>query len=178
MPAHATRDIDLTWVGQQRPDGPVLWEALKALDATFVVNQERSFQARNRDAKEIELLVGLERLERLERAGAVVGEPLHPLPLPEQDWLYRGRPLRRIVCGLDARPAPLLVPDPRWFALHKRWLSDKPGRDPLKRPKDRNQAEGVWAAVRERMPHYPLDEHFTADLPELLQPVYAQLAAS
>ena len=169
-PAHATRDIDLTWVAEQRPEGPVLWEALKALDDTFAINQERTFQARNRDAKEIELLVGPERV------AAVVGEPMHPVPLPEQDWLYRGRPLRRIVCGLDAGPASLVVPDPRWFALHKRWLSDKPGRDPLKRPKDRNQAEMVWAAVRKRMPHYRIDEQFRAELPELLQPVFAQLS--
>lgn len=54
QPAHATRDIDLTWVAQQRPDGPVLLEALKALDDTFVVNQERSFQACNRDGREVE----------------------------------------------------------------------------------------------------------------------------
>lgn len=169
-PAHATRDIDLTWVAKQPPDGPVLWEALKALDDTFVVNQERRFQARNRDAKEIELLVGLE------HAGSVTGEPLQPVPLLEQDWLYRGKPLRRIVCGLDARPAPLVVPDPRWFALHKRWLSDKRGRDPLKRPKDRHQAEMVWAAVSGRMPHYPLNEHFRAEVPDILQPVFEQLS--
>jgi hypothetical protein len=171
-PAHATRDIDLTWVAEQAPDGAVLWETLRSIDDTFVVNQERSFQARNRDAREIELLVGPE------RAASVAGEPLRPIPLPEQDWLYRGRPLRRIVTGLDARPAPLVVPDPRWFALHKRWLSDKPGRDALKRPKDRHQAEMVWTVVRERMPHYPVDEPFRAELPAVLQPVYAQLCAT
>ncbi len=168
-PAHATRDIDLTWVAQHPPEGPVLWEALHTLDDTFVVNQERTFQARNRDAREIDLLVGVE------RAGSVLGEPLRPIPLPEQDWLYRGRPLRRIVAGLDSRPAPLLVPDPRWFALHKCWLSDKPGRDALKRPKDRHQAELVWMAVHERMPHFPVDESFRASLPEVLQPVFEQL---
>lgn len=171
-PAHATRDIDLTWVATKRPDSPVLWEALKALDDTFVVNQERSFQARNRDAREVELLVGLE------RADAVAGETLHPLPLPEQDWLYRGKSLRRIVCGLDARPCALVVPDPRWFALHKRWLSDKPGRDPLKKPKDRRQAEAVWAAVSERMPHNPVGDSFRAELPELLKPIHAALDAA
>ena len=168
-PAHATRDIDLTWVATQRPDTPVLWEALKALDDTFVVNQERSFQARNRDAREVELLVGLE------RANTVAGETLHPLPLPEQDWLYRGKSLRRIVCGLDARPCALVVPDPRWFALHKYWLADKPGRDPLKKPKDRRQAEAVWTAVRERMPHYPVGSAFEQELPAELKPAYAAL---
>lgn len=168
-PAHATRDIDLTWIAAQRPDGPVLWDALKALDDSFVINAERSFQARNRDAREVELLVGTERID------AVAGEPFRPLPLPEQDWLYRGTPVRRIVCGLDAKPCALVVPDPRWFALHKRWLADKPGRDPLKKPKDRRQAEAVWAAVRGKMPHYRVDEAFVAALPETLRPVLAQL---
>jgi hypothetical protein len=171
-PAHATRDIDLTWVATERPDSPVLWEALKSLDDTFVINAERSFQARNRDAREVELLVGIE------RADAVKAEPMRPLPLPEQDWLYRGRPMRRIVCGLDATPAALVVPDPRWFALHKRWLADKPTRDALKKPKDRTQAEATWAAVRGKMPHYPVDAAFIAALPEPLQPVLGQLESS
>lgn len=170
-PASATRDIDLTWVAEQPADGPVLWDALKEMDETFVVNQERNFQARNRDAREVELLVGTERED------AVARERLRPVPLPEQDWLYRGRPLRRIVTGLDARPAPLVVPDPRWFALHKRWLGEKPGRDPLKRPKDLNQARMVWAAVRGRMPHYPVDDAFRAEVPEDLKPVLGQLDA-
>jgi hypothetical protein len=168
-PAHATDDIDLTWVAKQRPASPVLWEALKALDDTFVVNTERSFQARNRDAREIELLVGLE------RADSASAEPMHPIPLPEQDWLYLGKPIRRIVCGLDAKPTALVVPDPRWFALHKRWLSDKPTRDPLKKPKDRRQAEAVWASIKQGMPHYPIDTNFEAEVPKILQPVLAQL---
>ena len=91
------------------PGRPVLWEALHTRDDTFVVNQERTFQARKRDARESELLVGIE------RAGSVVAEPLHPIPVPEQDWLYRGRPLRRIVASLASRPAALI-----WTALHER----------------------------------------------------------
>lgn len=168
-PAHATRDIDLTWIARERPAGPVLWDAMKALDDTFVINAERSFQACNRDAREVELLVGTE------RAAAASAEPMRPVPLPEQDWLYRGRPVRRIVCGLDATPAALVVPDPRWFALHKRWLADKPTRDPLKKPKDRNQAEAVWQAVRTQMPHYPVDGEFVAALPDALKPVLQRL---
>ncbi len=56
-PSHATRDIDLTWIAATAPERPLLWEAL---DETFVVNSERSFQARNRDSREIALLVGTE----------------------------------------------------------------------------------------------------------------------
>ncbi|MFZ2235537.1 MAG: GSU2403 family nucleotidyltransferase fold protein [Dokdonella sp.] len=168
-PAHATRDIDLTWIASEQPDGPVVWQALKALDDTFVVNSERSFQARNRDAREVDLLVGID------RADTVKSEPIRPLASPEQDWLYRGKPLRRIVCGLDARPCGLVVPDPRWFALHKRWLSDKPGRDALKKPKDRRQAEALWQMIRSNMPHYRIDAAFVSELPETLQPIVRQL---
>lgn len=59
-------------------------------------------------------------------ADAACGELLKPLPLPEQDWIYLDHPVRRIVCGLDATPAALVVPDPRWFALYKRWLPTSP----------------------------------------------------
>jgi len=71
----------------------------------------------------------------------VRAEPLHPIPLQEQDWLYRGQPLRR-------------------------------------KPKDRHQAEMVWSAVRERMPHFPLNDAFRAGLPDELQPVFDQLTAA
>jgi hypothetical protein len=35
----------------------------------------------------------------------------------------------------------------------------------------------VWAAVRERMPHFPLNDTFRASLPDVLQPVFDQLSA-
>ncbi len=35
----------------------------------------------------------------------------------------------------------------------------------LKREKDRRQGEALLAAVRERMPHYPLDDAFRRELP-------------
>ena len=56
------------------------------------------------------------------------------------DWYLSAPKLRQIVIGEDGFPAPLTVPDPRVFALHKLWLSKRPERDPLKKPKDREQA--------------------------------------
>jgi hypothetical protein len=66
-------------------------------------------------------------------------------------------------------PCRLIAPDPRFFALHKLWLAKKPGRNPLKRPKDEKQGTLLLSAVAERMPHYPLDDTFRGALPpELL----------
>ena len=65
------------------------------------------------------------------------------------------------------------MPDPRWFALHKLWLSEKPSRDPFKRRKDRKQGLGVLDAVAEAMPHYPLDAEFERSIPAELEPAWA-----
>jgi len=59
----------------------------------------------------------------------------------------------------------LIVPDPRYFALHKAWLADKPGRDPLKAPKDRRQAEMIASWLPE-MARYPTNDAFIATLPD------------
>jgi hypothetical protein len=64
----------------------------------------------------------------------------------------------------------VIAPDPRWFALHKLWLADKPTRNPLKSRKDRKQGHALLQAVRERMPHFPLDVEFANALPPQLVP--------
>jgi hypothetical protein len=96
------------------------------------------------------------------------------VPLPEQEWLLLGRPIDQVVPCRDGTPARIVAPDPRWFALHKLWLAAKPGRHPLKRPKDRKQGLALLDAIAEAMPHYPLDDSFVAGLPPELAPHFAQ----
>jgi hypothetical protein len=66
------------------------------------------------------------------------------------DWFLSAPKLRQIIIGEDGSPAPFTVPDPRVFALHKLWLNRQLGRDPLKKPKDREQA----FLVAELVSHY------------------------
>src|SRR3546814_19634393 len=72
------------------------------------------------------------------------------------------------VCSSDL-PARIVAPDPRWFALHKLWMSQQAKRNPLNRPKDRKQGLALLDAVAEAMPHYPLDAAFEAAIPSELQ---------
>lgn len=159
---HATRDTDLAWTARQAPGEPVLWAALREFDPLFRMNMERPFQATGRGSREIELLAAPSLLETL------VAEPFEPIDLPEQEWLLLGQPLRHVVASLDRTPTALVVPDPRFFALHKSWLSLKPGRDPLKAPKDRRQAELVWSWLSS-MPRYAIDADFQASIPAELK---------
>ncbi len=168
-----TEDFDLAWAGTERPDGAPVWEMLKAVDPTFTVNTERTFQARNAAAYEVELLVAPSRAAALARR-----DNPRPVPLPEQEWLLLGRPVDQVVACRDATAARLVAPDPRWFALHKLWLAHKPARNPLKRRKDREQGLGVLDAVAETMPHYPLDSEFERSIPGELAPAWSEWRAS
>jgi hypothetical protein len=162
-----TVDFDLTWAGEEQPAGAPVWEMLKSVDSTFAVNTEREFQARNADGYEVELLAAPSRFAALGRR-----EKPRPIPLPEQEWLLLGRPVDQVVTCRDGTAARLVVPDPRWFALHKLWLAEKPTRNPLKRDKDRRQGTALLDAVTQAMPHYPLDEEFQASLPGELEPFW------
>ncbi|KPL68919.1 hypothetical protein SZ64_12910 [Erythrobacter sp. SG61-1L] len=155
-----TEDFDLAWVAEQESEDAVLWAALKAVDSTFTLNTERTFQARNAKAYEVELLVAPSREPTMARK-----EQPRPIPLPEQEWLLLGRPVDQVVPCRDGTAARLVVPDPRWFALHKLWLGRQAKRNPLKRRKDLQQGTAVLDAVAEAMPQYPLDEAFEAAIP-------------
>lgn len=165
-----TEDFDLAWVaGEPDLTGKAVWDMLKAVDPTFTVNSERDFQARNAKAYEVELLVAPSRVETL----AVADRP-RPVPLPEQEWLLLGRQVDQIVGCRDGSPARIVAPDPRWFALHKLWMAAQAKRNPLKRPKDRQQGLGLLDTIALHMPHYALGAEFAADLPAELAPFYAE----
>lgn len=91
------------------------------------------------------------------------GKP-RPVALPEQEWLLNGKPIDRVAGVYGGDAARLVVPDPRWFALQKLWMAEKPGRNPQKKPKDRKQGIALLDAVWLTMPHYPLDDDFPGAL--------------
>ena len=171
--ADETEDFDLAWTGTELPEGAPVWEMLKAVDPTFTVNTERTFQARNAAAYEVELLVAPSRAETLAKR-----DNPRPVPLPEQEWLLLGRPVDQVVTCRDATAARIVAPDPRWFGLHKLWLSAQAKRNPFKRRKDREQGLGVLDAVAEAMPHYPFGTEFEAGLPDELRPAWADWQAT
>jgi hypothetical protein len=72
----------------------------------------------------------------------------------------------------DGKAARIVVPDPRWFALQKLWIAEKPGRDPQKKGKDRKQGSALLDAVWLTMRHYPLDTAFYDQLPAALKPYF------
>ncbi len=169
-----TRDFDLAWTASRKGEGgQPLWDMLKAVDPTFTVNSERTFQARNANAYEVEILVAPSRADTIART-----DKPQPVPLAEQEWLLMGMPVDRVVACRDSSPARIVAPDPRWFALQKLWMSAQPKRNPLKRGKDRKQGMLLLNAVRETMPQYPLDAPFVSSLPPELKEHFEQWRAA
>jgi hypothetical protein len=163
-----TDDFDLAWtaIDQNEYLQPV-WAMLKAVDKTYTINTERSFQARNAKAYEVDLLVAPSRADSM----SPKDQP-RPIPLPEQEWLLNGTAVDHIVVCRDGSPARVVAPDPRWYALHKLWMADQPKRNPLKRPKDAKQGTALLNAIWAMMPQYPLNVDFEAALPSELFAYY------
>lgn len=167
----STNDFDLTWAARDKTswtltlasDAPIM-DMLKDVDETFTVNYEKAFQARNAQAYEVEVLVAPSLVPLYPSR-----EPIRPVPLPEQEWLLKGSPVSHVVLDRDATPARIVAPDPRWMALHKLWLADKPQRNRLKVDKDRRQGQLLLDAVQRLMPHYPIDDGFLREVPDELR---------
>jgi hypothetical protein len=164
----ATQDFDMAWRGAdslrlQAPPPVSLLGTLREIDPLFTKNTERGFQA----------VSGKYEVEILAAPSALASFPKNDLvPLGgmvEQEWLLLGRPVRHVLAASDGTPAPIVAPDPRWMALHKLWLSQKRGRQAVKRPKDQAQGLLLMRAVLAAMPDYPIDAEFVAQVPEELR---------
>ena len=161
---HATEDVDVAWVGPALPTeetgarSPLL-EAMQRADKSWTVNQERTFQLRNRHGDVLDVLVPPSAAGTLPRQEAV-----QAIPTVGQEDLLGGKPLDIVVLDAAGLPARVVAPDPRLFALHKILLSQDPERRAAKRSKDARQAEMVWRWVREYLLEYPVDKRFQASL--------------
>ena len=149
-----------------------LLSALQVVDASYKVNPTKRYQAINNDGYEVELLAAPS-LAPLPRSEAF--EPM--FSLFEQEWLLMGRPVDFVVATVRRRACPVYVPDPRWMALHKLWLSTKPQRRESKKPKDKRQGEVLLNACRFFLRNnYPMDLDFVLDLPVELREVFNEWA--
>lgn len=168
----ATQDCDFAWAGplQFAVDAAAaaatpFYSLLKAVDPMFTVNQERPWQLRNGAGYEVEILLAPSR-----EKSYPAREPVRPVPMPEQEWLLNGGKVSHVLFDLGNRPLRIVAPDPRWMALHKLWLSSKPGRNPLKVRKDREQGELLARQVVANMKGFPVDAEFRDSAPEVLRP--------
>lgn len=171
-----TEDFDLAWcrgtkvsLASKAGEGQrTLLQVLQGVDSSYRINPQKKYQAVNKDGYEVELLAAPS-LAPLPKEQ--VFEPMYSLV--EQEWLLNGTPVAFVVATVRRRACPVYVPDPRWMAVHKLWLSAKPERRMSKRPKDKRQGDVLLDACRYFLAdQYPLDLDFVLDLPPELRDVF------
>ncbi|MEP7248083.1 MAG: nucleotidyltransferase domain-containing protein [Gammaproteobacteria bacterium] len=94
--------------------------------------------------------------------------------MPGVQWLLSSPQLEAIVIAEDGYPVRVVVPDPRTFALHKLWVSRRPDRQTLKRPRDATHAE-VVAELAKRYLQQPLVIKEMVGLPKELKALVKDL---
>jgi hypothetical protein len=180
-----TEDFDLAWcrgskvslatlLGTTPTKTKTLFGVLKSIDSSYRISPRKPYQAVSSDGYEVELLAA---------------PSTHPLPkneafdpmasLIEQEWLLKGTAVSVVVATIRGRAAPLVVPDPRWMALHKLWLADKPERRVDKKDKDRRQGNVLLDAARYFLrTSHPLNIDFVLELPDELRHHFDNWCAS
>ena len=180
-----TEDFDLAWcrgskvslatlLGKNPAKTKTLFSVLKSIDSSYRISPRKPYQAVSSDGYEVELLAA---------------PSTHPLPkneafdpmasLIEQEWLLKGTAVSVVVATVRGRVAPLVVPDPRWMALHKLWLANKPERRADKKEKDRRQGIVLLDATRYFLQaSHPLDIDFVLELPDELRLQFDQWCKS
>ena len=140
----ASGDVDLLFDTRQRMtvvsenlDGKGLLGLLKKADKTFECVRENGYRAANAGQFMVDLVIA--------PRGMSVAENI---TFAESD--------------LVATEVPMRVPDPRAFALHKAWLSGLLTREPIKKPRDLDQARAVARLVQDEMPHLPFESTLTS----------------
>ena len=168
----ATEDLDFTMVIDPANPGDAdfprrLLLTLKEVDKSFVVSPSSSKTVVNKSGYRVDLLISNELAPAMQRA-----MPWKPEPLEGQEWLALGTPVQQVLIDFSGWPVFLTSPDPRYFALHKLWLSKRPKRiREGKAPKDAAQGKALLKAVRDFMPHYAMDDEFAQALPTELRQI-------
>ena len=168
----ATEDLDFTIVVDPANPGDSdfprrLLLTLKEVDKSFLVSHSSSNTAVNKGGYRVDLLISNDLAAAMTRA-----MPWKPEPLEGQEWLALGTPVRQVLVDFNGWPVLLTAPDPRYFALHKLWLSNLPQRiREGKAPKDAAQGKLLLKAIREFMPHYAIDDELIQSLPNPLRQI-------
>ncbi len=163
--ALATQDVDLLWdtrkrisfVSRMKRLDSSMLGILKRVDKSFEIKQDQKFTAVNSKGFEVDII----------RREATEGDP-HPLCMTDREedlyavqavragLLLDGPRFSAMVVSPSGHMARMSTISPVIFARFKRWLAERPDRNPLKKERDRLQAGLLEQLVPEYLPHLEL----------------------
>jgi len=139
---------------------------LKKVDKSFERTRS-SYRAANREGYLVDLIKPPAKpIWRESRESIGNGEDeLVAAAIEGLDWLENSPPFEAIAIDEKGEPLRIVAPDPRIFAAHKFWISQRGDREPVKRQRDRAQAETVAQLTTTYFKHLPYEASELRALP-------------
>lgn len=164
----ASGDVDLlydtrrklTLVSDRLPDGGLMG-LLKKADRSFEPLRPHGFRAANAGEFMVDLIIAPRPIHQTDPV-SFSSEDLVAVEVPGLQWLINVPALETVAVDEQGWPVPFRVPDPRAYALHKAWLSQRIDREPLKKSRDLAQARAMGRMIRDHLPQFPFNETLTA----------------
>ena len=147
-----------------------LMALLRRVDRSFE-RTPRTFSVVNRDGFIVDFIKPMPDppwTSDREQIGASGSEDLTAVAIEGLRWLENSPPFEATAIDERGMPLRIVAPDPRAFAIHKFWLSTQPSRSPLKRHRDRAQAETVAQLVARYLTFLDYDHRELSALPKEL----------
>lgn len=164
----ARRSLQLSSAGIVRRQG--FMSILKRADSSFVA--QHGLVATNSSGYIVDLIIPEQKPPELISAGGVDAQPIEGM-----EWLLAAPQFEQTIIAADGVPLRIVVPEPRTFALHKLWVSRRPGRNALKKPKDQAHSR-IVAILSERYLSLPLVAKDMPWLPTELKSLLKDLKTS
>lgn len=186
-----TEDIDLLMDARQSlrimaddqvKDGTLI-NLLRKVDRSFERSQA-TFRAVNRDGYLVDLIkpVAHPAWKRDRESIGTSEDELVAVGIEGLAWLVHASPFEAIAIDEKGGPLRMIAPDPRIFAAHKLWVSQRSDREPIKRLRDLAQAQAVAQLTATYFEHLPFDASAMRTLPkaafEAAKPLFKRQAES
>lgn len=161
----ATTDVDLLWDSGARiklatvegeMDFAGIMPLLKRADKSFEIVKDTPFRAANKDGFMVDLIRQTPNPPWKDEPDRFFENDLIATDIWNMKWLLSAPRVEQTVICENGRPARMVVPDPRAFALFKLWLSSSDERQPVRKRRDHHQAMAVFALVEQYLPQFPL----------------------
>ncbi|RDJ20462.1 hypothetical protein DWF00_04670 [Bosea caraganae] len=161
-----TEDIDLLYDARRElgfiAQGEIaeagLIGLLKRVDRSFERTRQ-DFRAVNQDGYLVDLIRPDAKPPWKEVRESLADAPgdLAAVAIEGLEWLENAASFEAVAIDERGMPLRLIAVDPRVFAAHKLWVAQQPSRDPVKRARDRAQAQAVARLVSTELPHLRFD---------------------
>lgn len=124
---------------------------LKKIDISFELDKRFNFRATNKKGFMVELIKPSIKDHRIREKQQLTKkkDDFIAVEIDHLIWLKNSPKFRQTVISEDGYPVNFHVPDPRFFALYKIWMSQIESRIPIKRPRDLQQAKVVARIAKE-----------------------------